>query len=334
MIDFRYHIVSLISVFLALAVGISLGAGPLKETIGDTLTGQVDQLRQDRDALRADLDATERARADQRAYIEATAPRLVFGALTDRRVAIVTLGPVDEDVASGVATQLEAAGASVSARVAVTDKWTDHSLRSFRQALAGNLVTYLNPAPAGNAGPEVELAEALAQALTGADPASPDKSSESASLMLELLSNADSDLISVADTISTPADAIVVLTSSGFKEGTSSPASDDVVAAQVAIASAAQARSEGAVVAAANATQGDLASTILADGDLAKSLTTVTGVDQVTGQVSVPLALNARIGGTTGHFGFGDGETPIPERVELRTVDRTPYQVPAGPAAG
>lgn len=334
MIDFRYHIVSLISVFLALAVGISLGAGPLKETIGDTLTGQVDQLRQDRDALRADLDATERARADQRAYIEAAAPQLVFGALTDRRVAIVTLGPVDEDVASGVATQLEAAGASVSARVAVTDKWTDPSLRSFRQALAGNLVTYLNPAPAGNAGPEVELAEALAQALTGADPASPDKSSESASLMLELLSNADSDLISVADTISTPADAIVVLTSSDLKEGTASPASDDVVAAQVAIASAAQARSEGAVVAAANATQGDLASTILADGDLAKSLTTVTGVDQVTGQVSVPLALNARIGGTTGHFGFGDGETPIPERVELRTVDRTPDQVPAGPAAG
>ena len=47
MIDFRYHIVSLISVFLALAVGIALGAGPLKETIGDTLTGQVEQLRAD-----------------------------------------------------------------------------------------------------------------------------------------------------------------------------------------------------------------------------------------------------------------------------------------------
>ena len=52
MIDFRYHVVSLISVFLALAVGIALGAGPLKETIGDTLTGQVEQLRQEKDALR------------------------------------------------------------------------------------------------------------------------------------------------------------------------------------------------------------------------------------------------------------------------------------------
>ena len=53
MIDFRYHLVSLISVFLALAVGIVLGAGPLKEAIGDTLTGEVDKLR----ARAADLRA-------------------------------------------------------------------------------------------------------------------------------------------------------------------------------------------------------------------------------------------------------------------------------------
>ena len=56
MIDFRYHVVSLISVFLALAVGIALGAGPLKETIGDTMAGQV-QLATEKDALRTELDA-------------------------------------------------------------------------------------------------------------------------------------------------------------------------------------------------------------------------------------------------------------------------------------
>ena len=40
MIDFRYHLVSLVSVFLALAVGIVLGAGPLKDTIGDHHQGR------------------------------------------------------------------------------------------------------------------------------------------------------------------------------------------------------------------------------------------------------------------------------------------------------
>lgn len=333
MIDFRYHIVSLISVFLALAVGIALGAGPLKETIGDTLTGQVEQLRQDRDALRADLDAAQRAQANQRTYVEAAAPRLVDGALAGRRVAIVTLGPVDGDVIGGVQTQLEAAGANVSAQVAVTDSWTDPSLRSFRQALAGNLVTYLDPAPADSAGPEVELAEALAQGLTGADPTSPDKLSESASLILELLANADSKLITVRDAVSASADAVVVLTATAPAQKNSTAAPEDVLASQVAIASAAQARSEGAVIGSGSVTAGDLIPTILADGDLAQNLTTVTGVDEVTGQVSVALALNARIGSSAGHFGFGDGETPIPERVELGPVDRTPGQVSVDPAA-
>ena len=37
MISFRYHIVSIVSVFLALAVGIALGGGPLKGEVDDTL---------------------------------------------------------------------------------------------------------------------------------------------------------------------------------------------------------------------------------------------------------------------------------------------------------
>ena len=44
MIDFRYHVVSLVSVFLALAVGIVLGAGPLNEGISTGITDQVQQL--------------------------------------------------------------------------------------------------------------------------------------------------------------------------------------------------------------------------------------------------------------------------------------------------
>lgn len=333
MIDFRYHIVSLISVFLALAVGIALGAGPLKETIGDSLTGQVQQLRQDRDALRTDLDAAQQAQGDQRAYLEAAAPRLLSGALMDRRVAIITIGPVDDDATAAVTTQLDAAGASVSANVAVTESWTDPSLRSFRQALAGNLVTYLEPAPIESAGAEVELAEALVQGLTGADPAAPDELSESASLILELLANDESKLITVADPVTAPADAVVVLTSSDVEQTATADASDDAITAQVAIASAAQTSSDGAVVAAVASAEGDLVSTIKADGDLAQSLSTVTGVDQVTGQISIPLALNASIGDVVGHYGFGDGEIVIPERVTLTPVDRSPAVV-IDPASG
>ena len=110
MIDFRYHIVSLISVFLALAVGIALGAGPLKETIGDTLTGQVEQLRGEKDALRAELDTTTGALQDAETYIDAAGPQLLDGSLTDRRVAVIALGEVDESTRTAIDERLAESG--------------------------------------------------------------------------------------------------------------------------------------------------------------------------------------------------------------------------------
>ncbi len=55
LIDFRYHLVSIVSIFLALAVGIVLGAGPLKGELGDTLNKEVAGLRQDKADLNQQL---------------------------------------------------------------------------------------------------------------------------------------------------------------------------------------------------------------------------------------------------------------------------------------
>ena len=62
MIDFRYHLVSIISVFLALAVGIVLGAGPLQANLGDQLSDQVAALRTEKQALNDKLDGEREAR--------------------------------------------------------------------------------------------------------------------------------------------------------------------------------------------------------------------------------------------------------------------------------
>ncbi len=90
MIDFRYHLVSLISVFLALAVGIVLGAGPLRENLGDQLAGQVEQLRTEHEQLRTE--ATDlSARNDQLAsFIAELGPELVAGTLDGAQVAVLT----------------------------------------------------------------------------------------------------------------------------------------------------------------------------------------------------------------------------------------------------
>jgi len=337
-IDFRYHIVSLISVFLALAVGIALGAGPLKEAIGDTLTGQVEQLRTEKDTLRSQLDSTTAELDDTNGFVGAAAPQLLTGALADRRIAVIALGKVSKADADALDAQIVNAGAKVSAHVTIADVWTDPERRTYRQALVGNLADYLDPVPAQDATLETSLAEALAQGLTTADPAAPDKLAEPASLLLQLLSSGDDALVTFRDEITAPADAVIVLVppvrATNDSATPASAADADVATAQIAILRAAQARSTGAVLADGPRVDGGLTSRIVDDPDLSGALTTVSGVDRLTGQVSVPLALGARIGGTNGHYGSGDGETAMPTRVTLPAVVRIPRTTTEQPAVG
>ena len=136
MIDFRYHLVSLISVFLALAVGIVLGAGPLKEAIGDTLTGEVEALRTRAADLRTELDATQADLALSEEAFAVVAPDLLDGVMSQRRVAVIRVGDIAPSVVEAVSDRLRQAGAEVTATVQVTEAWTDPSRRSYRQSLA------------------------------------------------------------------------------------------------------------------------------------------------------------------------------------------------------
>ena len=328
MIDFRYHIVSLISVFLALAVGIILGAGPLKESIGDQLTGQVDALRADKDSLRTELEASGTALNDTESFIAATAPSLLEGVLPGRRVAIVQTGTIDDAVYDSVQQQILAAGATVSARVQVTDAWTNPDQADTRQSYAASLADYLD-APATE-GFDTALAQVLVSSLAEAEPTNPDVFSSDAGLIREIL--VQGELVEVLAEPLAPADAFVILTPTSKDTGntTTSAELDDraaVSAIEVKLVTAAQDGSEGAVVAGTVPVEGDLVSVIRSDSSLASSLTTVTGIERITGAVNVPLSLAARIGGQVGQFGFGAGATaPAPPAVALQPVVRTPAE--------
>ncbi len=326
MIDFRYHVVSLISVFLALAVGIALGAGPLKETIGDTLTGQVELLRSEKEELRTQLDATGGDLAAAEAFTSAAGERMLAGSLTDRRVALVLLGDVPEDEVAALTERFEQSGASVSATASVTTAWTDPALATYRRTLAGTLVSYLTTPPAADAGTETELAEALVSALVGADSAAPDLLSENASALLDVLAEGDRALVSFAQDVTRPADAVVLVVGTTPDDGASpSPAATPVsYDAQLALADAAQRLSQGAVVAGPARGSESLVTAVRGDDRLADRITTVADATTVTGQVVVPLALAAAIGERPGHYGYGDDLTVLPPLVELEPVDRTP----------
>jgi hypothetical protein len=112
--DFRYHALSLVAVFLALGIGILLGA-----TIGEDLVSEAD--RDVRSSLRGDvLDAREdarNAREDARresSVIEALFDRVAEDRLSGRRIAIISSGDLDDDIQSAVRRSVEDAGGTVT----------------------------------------------------------------------------------------------------------------------------------------------------------------------------------------------------------------------------
>lgn len=151
MIDFRYHLVSLISVFLALAVGIVLGAGPLRENLGDQLAGQVEQLRDEQDTLRSENEQLADRNDQLSTFITEAGPELVAGTLTGREVALVTDHTSSRPSMDRINALLDTAGASVSTRVTLQSALWDPS-QADRRAEAVREISAIAPAALGTEG--------------------------------------------------------------------------------------------------------------------------------------------------------------------------------------
>jgi hypothetical protein len=112
-LDFRYHALSLVAVFLALGIGILLGV-----TIGDRVLSNAD--RDLRSSLGEDLVASNAAareaseQVDRRdLLIEEALPTLAEGRLRGRRVALMSVGPLPSEVESSVREAVELAGGTL-----------------------------------------------------------------------------------------------------------------------------------------------------------------------------------------------------------------------------
>lgn len=123
MISWRYHLVSIVAVILAVALGVLAGA----TVVGDRF---VDQLRARTEAAEARADAVSAELAGLRGFTNEAVEYLTAGALaggtgTGPEVVLVTQDPVDGAMRDQVLQTLEAAGANVVAQLTATDKLTD-----------------------------------------------------------------------------------------------------------------------------------------------------------------------------------------------------------------
>jgi hypothetical protein len=315
-IDFRYHLVSLISVFLALAVGIILGAGPLQGVLGEQLTDQVDALRSERNDLRDALSATE-ADADERLqFIQAAGPALVAGTLDGQRVAIVDVDDVAGDVEQGIIDQIEAAGGTVVLSAVVTPSWTDEEHAGLRDTIAAGMRPRLSagtPKLASDAGTEETLAAALAVAL--ADSTGGVRTEDATALEEQLV---QADLLDVDGKQTEPADAVVLMSRATAPDSSPTTGATPVpIPAETAVSSmvtlARTMRTMAPVVVAGpTASSGDLVSSVRDDRGTREKVSTVSGLDTPVGRIVVPLAVAAALDDHVGQYGFEKGATPLP----------------------
>jgi hypothetical protein len=112
-LSFRFHIVSLIAVFLALAIGIAAGSTFIDRAIVDSLQDRVDTVSANLDARRAENQQLSGQIDDLEAYVSDSAPWLVEDRLNGRSIVVVAeRGVADEPVEAQVEL-LRQAGADV-----------------------------------------------------------------------------------------------------------------------------------------------------------------------------------------------------------------------------
>ena len=305
MIDFRYHLVSLISVFLALAVGVVLGAGPLQNSLGTALNDQVTALRENRNATQAKLEQTETAVNERDSYITQAATSLLPGTLASKNVAMVLLPDAKAEDADAIAAQLKNAGATVTGRVSLTSTWVDLSRENYRSTFSGQVQGHLGSTNSKDA--NGILGEALAKALTAND--------DSSRVLMDMLSvtvdKSGTPFISVDSTPTAAAEMIVVVgprpqASSGKGATVEASPGEDPKAWAKALEGTAG-RAPTVVVGPAD---GDGGVVGIIRSEKAK-VTTIDSVGQIAASVSTPLALASTRAGTTGHYGFDKGAEAV-----------------------
>jgi hypothetical protein len=339
MINFRYHLVSLTAVFLALGVGLLLGTTFLDDALENQLRSDLEELEHDLDRagernteLRQQLDAFEE---EAGGLDEQLGARLFDGQLLGQPVLVVAPRGIDEGLVERVTTALDQADADVMGTWWLTDRLLlddDDEVAQLAEALdlttddAGrlrnNLATQLADVLYGAIDLPATSDAAGAGAAVGTGQARPAAPAEPE--LLARLREAEFIDYDVpdgeGDVVRLPASGLRVVVVSG--PDASVPLGD----ALMPVLSDLTSDDQPAPVVAVEPSRvpdeqvdGDdpperLVDVIRDDGDLSQYVSTVDDLDRVSGRVATVLALvDAQPGAPRiGHYGTEDGTELLP----------------------
>ncbi len=309
MINFRFHVVSLIAIFLALALGVVIGAGVIDRGVVDALDSRLNTVERNSDRIKSENDALSDRNNQMQDVIGDLQPFAVSGRLLGDDVGVVAVRGVDGDRVKAVVTASQQADATATGTLWLEDKWAladDDSVKALQDALGTTTKNKANL--------RTEGLQQVAQRL-----ASPELPTAGEQDLLAVLQDAgflgfdafgDSK---IADFPGRGAGIVLVVGNGASVDPAlvTLPAAKALHAAEVPLVVASVWEEVADGPERADAVQP------IRDDELATSVSTVDDLDLAEGPATVVLALSDLFlpQPVVGHYGYGPDAKPLPDPV-------------------
>lgn len=297
-ISFRYYLVTIVALFLALGLGVLAGTTVIDQQLIDGLRSQIDRGNEEVASLSQDLEtATGRLGRDEE-FLEGVMDERLVGRLQDRPVVIIASDDIGPDVVGPVTQALGAAGADIRGSFAVTDRVVQEDAQASLKSIV----------PGG----WEHLAPALAERFTSGSPEGDDP-------LLGLLS--DGFLVPLGRAQVTEEDLAEIGGSSQIVVVLGGPGESPVVQA-ILLPLTEDLASRAVPIAAGESSEMDdqLVRRLRSEGSLKDVIVTVDNANEPVGAYAMVLGLERLLDeGVGGDFGFKQGsDGPFPQVPELQ----------------
>ena len=302
MIDFRYHLVSIVAVFLALSLGLLLGSTELRPYVQRGLNGLSKTEHNEIETLLGQKQQLQGQISSENQFALANAPAMLHDILTGERVVLVLAPGAPGSVTSGVAQQLANAGATVTGQVQLDPSLFDTSAAS-TQKLTQIVQQYAQPAAVTLTGSaQAQASELLAHVImtqgTAGQPAAGERDPVSVQAVQALAGGGF--LAKSGQPWDRATLAVLIIPASPQSTDDANPESQILVtlAQQLSLAGL------GTVVAGTVAGSGPgSAIDVMRAGGRAGHLSSVDNADYAIGQIVVAQSLAERLHGRSGSYG-------------------------------
>jgi hypothetical protein len=310
-IDFRYHLVSIVAVFLALAIGIVLGSTELQGPTYNFLNSTTAKLQTELDQAASQRDTAQQQATQDELYAQAVEPAVLHDLLTGQRLLIVTEPGAQSSVVSGISTAAIDAGAIVTGQINLAPKFFDTSgtsQDSLNQTTLGVAQT-ANITLDTSATYQQQAAQVIASEILTTSPASAGSSdsgsasNQGADARMMLQAYAASQFLSTTGQPATQATLAIVVTPQNAPSDGSADQLDQVL---VPLVQELAVKSSATVVAGSSSGSGAGSPiAVLRSNNVASQVSTVDDADLVSGQTVAIQALAQLLGGgKAGSYGF------------------------------